>query len=113
MKVIKVEELPGVVPPAHYDLASRRIIETSVNTKGLVVSWTRMEPTGRTDPHTHEDVQHIFIVLKGELGIKMKNGEVLVKPGEAILISPGDLHGNFNASKGETEYIAVTCTLTP
>jgi quercetin dioxygenase-like cupin family protein len=113
MKVIEVEKLPGVVPPAHYDLASRRISESSAKTKNMVVGWTRMEPTGRTDPHTHEDIQHIFIVLKGELRVRVKDEDIFLKPGQAIIISPGELHANFNASKGETEYISVTCTLIP
>ncbi len=70
-----------------------------------------MDPNGRTDPHSHENIQHLFIVLKGELGIKTAHGDLCVSPGEAVLISPGDFHANFNASKGETEYIAVTWVL--
>lgn len=113
MKVIEVEKLPGVVPPAHYDLASRRISESAAKVKNMVVGWTRMEPTGRTDPHSHEDIQHIFIVLKGELGVRGNSEEVVLKPGQATIVSPGEVHGNYNRSKGETEYISITCTLIP
>jgi quercetin dioxygenase-like cupin family protein len=52
-------------------------------------------------------------VLKGELGVKASQEEIRVKPGEAVFISPGDLHGNFNAGGGEIEYIAVTCKVNP
>ena len=50
--------------------------------------------------------------MKGELGVKTNPGEVCVKPGEAVLISPGELHGNFNASTEKTEYMVVNYTLT-
>lgn len=113
MKVLKIEDIPGIVPPDHYDLVSHRIINTSVNIKNLVVAWVCMESSGRTDLHTHENTEHIFVVLRGELGVKTNEGEVCVKPGEAVLISPKELHGNFNASKEKTEYIIVNYTLAP
>ncbi|OGP87794.1 MAG: hypothetical protein A2156_01215 [Deltaproteobacteria bacterium RBG_16_48_10] len=112
MKVMKVADIPGIVPPAHYDLISHRILNTSGNIGNIVVAWVCMETPGRTDLHSHENTEHLFIVIKGELGIKANEGEVYVKPGEAVVISPGELHGNFNASKEETEYIVVNYTLT-
>jgi mannose-6-phosphate isomerase-like protein (cupin superfamily) len=50
--------------------------------------------------------------MKGEVGVKTSHGEVFVKQGEAVLISPGELHGNFNASTQKTEYMVVNYTLT-
>jgi mannose-6-phosphate isomerase-like protein (cupin superfamily) len=112
MKVMKVKEIPGIVPPAHYDLISHRILNASDKIGNIVVAWVCMETSGKTDLHSHENTEHLFIVMKGELGVKTNNGDVCVRPGEAVLISSGELHGNFNASKGETEYIVVNYTLT-
>ncbi len=50
--------------------------------------------------------------MKGELGVKTNHGEVCVKPGEGVLISPGELYGKFNASTEKTEYVVVNYTLT-
>jgi mannose-6-phosphate isomerase-like protein (cupin superfamily) len=50
--------------------------------------------------------------MKRRVGVKTNDGDVCVRPGEAVLISSGELHGNFNASNGETEYIVVNYTLT-
>ncbi len=113
VKVVKIEDVPPVVPANHYHLVSHRILEALVGAKGLVVSFSRMEPNGRSDPHKHEDTTHVMIVLKGELGVKTNQGEVRVKPGEAIFIYPGELHGNSNASKGETEYFVITFNAVP
>ena len=98
MKVMKVKDIPGIVPSAHYDLISHRILNASGNMGSIVVAWVCMEPPGRTDLHSHEDMEHLFIVMKGELGVKTNDGDVSVRLGEAVLISPGELHGNFNAS---------------
>ena len=113
MKVIRIEELPTVIPENHYDLLARRIVDPSIGAKAMRVSLIRMEPTGRADPHTHDDAEHLFIVTKGEMGLKTAEGEVQLKEGEAVLIYPGEVHENYNALEGETEYIVVTSSLTP
>ena len=111
MKLIKIQDLPTSVPPNHYNLEVRAIADAATGAKTMVVGLTRMDPKGYTDLHAHEGMEHLFIVLKGELGIKSTQGEVRVKPDEAVLISPGEYHGNFNAGGGKTEYIFVTCKI--
>ncbi len=113
MKPIKIQDLPTMVPPNHYNLEVRRIADVAMGAKTMVVAFTRMDPNGYTDPHAHENSEHLFIVLKGELGVKSSQGDIRVKAGEAIFVSPGEIHGNFNPGGGEVEYIAVTCKITP
>jgi len=112
MKLIKIEELPGVLPPKHYDLVSRRIVDASIGAKAMGVSLARMEPKGRADPHIHENAEQLFIVLKGEMAMKTAQGEVRLKQGEAAFIYPGEVHQNYNVVEGETEYLVITSTLT-
>jgi quercetin dioxygenase-like cupin family protein len=113
MKIIKIETLPTVVPPNHYDLLARRIVDSSIGAKVLQTSLVRMERTGRADPHTHDNAEHLFIVTKGEMGMKTAAGEFRLQPGEAAFISPGEVHENYNLAKGETEYIVITSKLNP
>ncbi len=113
MKLIKIEDIPGIIPPKHYDLVSRRIVDASVGAKAMGVSLVRLERTGRADPHTHENAEQLFFVLKGEMAIKTEQGEVRLKQGEAAFIYPGEVHQNFNVAEGETEYIVVTSSLNP
>ena len=113
MKLIRIEDLPGVLPEKHYDLLGRRIVDASIGAKAMQVSLVRMEPTGRADPHTHENAEHLFIVLKGEMAMKTAQGEVRVEQGEAAFIYPGEVHENCNVVEGETEYIVITSRLTP
>ena len=111
MKIIKIEDVQTLCPPNHYHLKVRRFADASIGSKTMVTALVRMAPNATVDPHAHEKTEHLFIVLKGELGIKTGQGEIRAKPGEAVFVYPGEVHGNFNASKGETEYIAVTCPL--
>ena len=113
MRLIKIEDIPGRVPEKHYDLIARRIIDTSTGAKAMQASLVRMEPTGRADPHTHDDAEHLFIVLKGEMALKTAQGEARLKQGEAAFIPPGEVHENYNAVEGETEYIVITSRFTP
>ncbi len=113
MKLIRIEDLPGSLPEKHYDLIGRRIVDASMGAKAMQASLVRMGPTGRADPHTHEDAEHLFIVLKGEMVLKTAQGEARLKEGEAAFIYPGEVHGNYNAVEDETEYIVITSRLTP
>ena len=113
MRLIKIEGLPGSLPEKHYDLIGRRIVDASMGAKAMQASLVRMGPTGRADPHTHEDAEHLFIVLKGEMVLKTAQGEARLKEGEAAFIYPGEVHENYNAVESETEYIVITSRLTP
>jgi quercetin dioxygenase-like cupin family protein len=104
MKIIPIEQIPGVVPPQHYDLIGRPVFSSG----GTRVSFTRMEKTGRCDPHVHEQAQQLFIVLKGAMLFKSESEEILVTEGHAVLFAAGEVHSNDNAADLETEYLTVT-----
>jgi quercetin dioxygenase-like cupin family protein len=106
MKIIDIEEIPGTVAPKHYDLLGRTIF----NAQGAKVTFTRMEKTGRCDPHIHESLTQLFIILKGAMLFKSDTGETIVKQGNAVLFEAGEVHSNSNAADGETEYLTVNVT---
>lgn len=113
MKLIKIESQPGGCPPNHHDLTGQIIIDMSSGSKVIQAALICMETAGRADPHVHEDAEHLFIMLKGEMGIKTPHEEVRLKPGDAAYIPDGEVHSNYNLSDGETEYVAVTCRIKP
>ena len=113
MKIIRIEEVSGILPAKHYDLVTRRIADAAIGAKAMGVSLVRMSPTGRADFHIHENAEQLFIVLKGEMAMKTDQQEVRLKPMEAAFVSPGERHQNFNVAEGETEYIVVTGNLKP
>ena len=108
MKFINIDDIPGRVPPKHYDLLGRTLADESMGVKDFRVSYTRMEKTGRCDPHIHEKAEQLFIVLKGAMMFISDQGETPVKQGQAVLVKRGEVHSNYNMADGETEYITVT-----
>jgi quercetin dioxygenase-like cupin family protein len=114
MKLIKVNSLPGTMPPGHYDLIGRKIIDLDLGSKAMRTYLIHMDSNGRTDPHTHTDAEQLFFVLKGELSIKGKEGEELrVKEGEAAFVPAGDPHLISNGIEGKTDYLAITSNFKP
>jgi quercetin dioxygenase-like cupin family protein len=104
MKVIAIEELAEKNSPNHYDLSGRTIYDS----KSTKVTFSRMEKTGRRDPHSHKDAEQLFIVLSGELMFTTNDGETRVKKGNAALFYPGEMHAHANAADGDTEYLTIT-----
>lgn len=104
MKITAIEEIPGKVFPKHYDLLGRTVFDAM----GTKVTLTRMEKTGRCDPHIHDKAAQLFIVLKGKMLFKSDKGETLVKAENAVLFDAGEVHSNCNATDAGTEYLTVT-----
>ena len=74
MKLIRIEELRGMIPENHYDLLAWRIDDLSIGAKAMRVSLIRMDPTGRADPHTHENAEHFFYCNKRRDGTQNCRG---------------------------------------
>jgi quercetin dioxygenase-like cupin family protein len=109
MKIMTIDELPGWVPPKHYDLLVRTVAGQPNGVKQFNVGFARMEKSGRCDPHVHENVEQLFIVLKGTMMMQVEKEEFLLKQGQAVLVYRGEVHSNYNAAEdGETEYLTVT-----
>ena len=108
MKFITIEDIPGKVPPKHYDLLGRVFVDESVGVKDFRVAFTRMEKTGRCDPHVHEEAEQIFLILKGAMMFVSDEGERPLKKGQAAIVLRGEVHSNYNIADEETEYLTVT-----
>jgi len=113
VKVITIAEIAGALPPDHFDMLSYRIVDANIGAKAMGASLGRMEPNGRTGPHAHESAEQLFVILKGEMLMKTDRGEARLKAGQAAFIYPGEVHENFNVATGMTEYLVVTCKLSP
>ncbi len=113
MNLIKIKELPGMVPKGHYDLVGRKLVDRDLGSQAMRTYLIHMDPTGRTDDHVHADAAQLFVVLKGELSITGKAGKIRIKEGEAAFVPAGDSHLVANGIEGETEYLAITTYLKP
>jgi quercetin dioxygenase-like cupin family protein len=70
------------------------LIETIVHPDGFVAA-----------AHVHPYQTERFEVLKGLLGLRLDNTELLAKPGDVALVPPGTPHRFWNAGKGEARFL--------
>ncbi len=106
-RVLVIADVKPTVPAQHYDLESRRIASAPI-ANALKASRVDMQPAGRADPHVHADAEQLFIVLQGEMALKIEGREFHLKPGEAALVQPGEMHENFNVYPGLTQYLVIS-----
>ncbi len=48
--------------------------------------------------HTHPDTDEFFLVLEGELTIRMDDGDVTLRPGQVFVVPRGVAHQPFSAA---------------
>jgi quercetin dioxygenase-like cupin family protein len=70
------------------------LVETIVRPDGFVAA-----------AHVHPYQTERFEVLEGLLGLRLDNTELLAKPGDVALVSPGTPHRFWNAGEGEARFL--------
>ena len=60
--------------------------------------------------HTHESEDEMFYVVKGEMTMRFRDRDVVVKPGEFIIIPHGEEH--MPVTKTETQIMLIEPTST-
>ena len=111
MKVIRGSELE-FVPASHEDPKNpgvlKRVLATKTDLlKGEVhmVNWS-MLPVGKSfQSHYHEDMQEVFVILNGRVEMKVESESVDLEGGDAILISPREIHEMKNACDENVQYV--------
>ena len=66
-----------------------------------------IEPHGASRPHWHPVAEETYYILKGEGRMIVDGREMLLRPGDALLILPPEVHQIFNDSDSALEFIAV------
>ena len=79
-----------------------------VNSKTSDVSIARMiSPAGWSEPGQKPEFNEYTVVLRGTLKVKLKDREVDVSEGQAIIIQAGEWVQYSTPNAGGAEYIAV------
>lgn len=61
--------------------------------------------------HKHDDTDDFFLVLKGEMIMRLRDGDVRVGPGEVFVVPKGIEHAPF--AEGETHVLLIEPKGTP
>ena len=72
-----------------------------------MVNWCRMEPGKAFHPHYHEDMEEVFILLKGWAKVFVPGEAADLREGEAVIIPPREVHEMKNTGEEDLEYLAI------
>ncbi len=78
---------------AHVDVVWSPLTVATVNDYDVRVVRAR----GQFTRHSHPDTDELFLVLEGELGIRLEDREVVLRPGEVFVVPRGTIHQPFSA----------------
>ncbi|MDY7030661.1 MAG: cupin domain-containing protein [Thermodesulfobacteriota bacterium] len=117
MKIIRSSDLE-FVPASHEHTKSPGVLkkillynEDIMNGDVQMINWALL-PAGRSfQAHYHEDMEEIFIILKGRVKIIIDGEEAILETGDTVVVPMMCVHTMDNAEFEDVEYIVVGVSL--
>jgi mannose-6-phosphate isomerase-like protein (cupin superfamily) len=113
MKIIRLKDLE-FVPAGHEDPKSPGVLIKTLLKKGdllpgqlQMVNWAKLGIGNSFRPHYHQDMEEIFIILKGKARIHIQEEEAELGKEEVVVIPMGQVHKMKNIGVEEVEYIVI------
>lgn len=72
-----------------------------------MVNWARLPADAAFRRHFHEDMEEIFIIIRGRAEARVESSTVTLEAGDTIIISPREAHEMRALSGQPVEYIVV------
>jgi mannose-6-phosphate isomerase-like protein (cupin superfamily) len=72
-----------------------------------MVNWAKLQVGKSFRPHYHEDMEEIFIILKGKARIQIQEEEAELEKEEMVVVPMGKVHEMKNIGDQEVEYIVI------
>jgi len=113
MRIIRGSEIE-FVPASHEDRQNpgvlKRVLATRdelIDGRVQMINWASLPAGSSFRPHYHEDMEEIFIILTGRVEMTVDGTANELTPGDAIVISPGEVHTMTNLTANDLEYIVM------
>ena len=72
-----------------------------------MINWAIL-PTGRSfRAHYHEDMQEVFVIVKGNARISVDKDKAQIGPGDVVVIPEGGVHKMENIGEETVEYVVI------
>ena len=75
-----------------------------------MVTWAKMPAGNSFAPHYHEDMQEVFVIVKGVARLTAGERTVALGRGDAVLIDVREVHQMWNDGEEDVEYVVVGIT---
>ena len=113
MRIIRGSEIT-FIPASHEDQdrpgVLKRVLATRdelIDGRVQMINWASLPAGSAFRPHYHEDMEEVFIILTGKVEMNVNDEPHVLLPGDAIVISPREVHTMKNLTQQELEYIVV------
>ena len=113
MKIFRLKELEWI-PASHENQQTPSVWKKVLLQKAdlldgrvQMVNWCRMEPGKAFSPHYHEDMEEIFLILKGKARIRIGEATAEIESQEAVVVPPREIHEMKNVGEEDLEYLAI------
>jgi len=113
------------VPASHEDLANPGVLKRVIATKAdfmagqvQMLNWAQLPVGSSFQPHYHEDMQEVFVLLCGTVTMMISNRsdsatpafqatmkQVKMKRGDSVIINPDEIHEMRNIGEDVAEFI--------
>ena len=111
MKIVRGSEIQ-FVPASHEDPNDpgvlKRVLATAqdvIRGQVMMVNWSFLPVAKSFEPHYHEDMQEVFIVLNGHVTMTVNGESHDLRRGDSILIDPREVHQMENICQEDVEYV--------
>ena len=113
MKIVRLKDLEWV-PASHEDPQAAGVLkkvllqETDfIAGHPQMVNWCKLRVGMSFQAHYHQDMEEIFILLRGKDRMRVGEEETNMTREEAVVIPPPLVHEMKNAGDEEVEYIVI------
>ncbi len=111
MDIIRGDDIP-FTPASHEDPQDPGVLKRVLATKNdlivghvQMVNWSRL-PVGKAfRSHYHEDMQEVFVIVNGAVGMEVDGTTHELTGGDAILIDPHEVHAMTNNCDQDVNYL--------
>lgn len=115
----RIQAIDGqFVPASHEDPRKPGVLKRVLAThdellRGQVqmINWCRLPVDSSFRTHYHEDMEEIFILVRGIAQMRVGENCITLEPGDAVIVSPGEVHSMKNNGSQEVEYVVVGISL--
>ena len=113
MKIVRSAK-SEFIPAGHEDQNSPAVFikpllrkDDLIEGRVQMISWAQLSTGKSFRPHYHEDMQEVFVLLKGEARITVDGKQAEIGAGDAVVIPMGGIHKMENTGVGDVEYVVL------
>lgn len=113
MQITRGSEL-DFVPASHESSASPAVLKKVLANHSalqpgqiMMVNWAKLNAGMAFQPHYHEDMQEIFVIIEGEGEFTIDGSSHHVSSGDCVIVDPRETHSMRNPGQQVTLFLTM------